>query len=416
MSSNTNDNVLTNENLLFVLEAESSKINQNEDNKDNEDNEDNEEKSSLKTKNKNEEMNNKSNKKDVKEEDDLIDEEDEEDEEEEIQEKINKNKSNQKTKKVKINLNNDDGSNIVAKLKKGIPFIGLGFLIIVLIISIIVMFSEPTPKKINVESSLAEQYPVQEVTNNKEEQDVTNPTNDNPKDNIIVDSDSLEKRKEMYRLEKLKSQNQENPLPEIDANSNSKNESSPKIIKDNLEFKQDISNSNSGKDFVVLNKDKSSVDNSINTTTTLNDTIPISSDTSNVNYSENTELQKMKEMLEIQKLNFEQEKLKIEQEKQKREEELVKKLEEIQQAKKSEAEKNTLSFKAKTNDVAINLFLINSNMAFLGGNLYTSQTIKVDKKIYTASFNEIEGKYYKIDGTSNYISIKQLEDNYIEEK
>ena len=119
---------------------------------------------------------------------------------------------------------------------------------------------------------------------------------------------------------------------------------------------------------------------------------------------------------EIEKESLRAENIRLEQEKSEREKELERKLAEIQMAKKEQALKETLTFKAKTSEVAINLFLINSNMAFLGGNLYVEPTISVNKKVYTATFNDIEGKYYNIEGTTNFISIKQLEDNYILEE
>lgn len=401
-------NILTSENLLFLIEAEKEKIKNEENTEELENKKDDSPVKNIENVSIN--LNLSTNKNSQK--DELIDEDEEEEEQKEevdnrqpqnqITPEANKN-VNKKTKKTSDNEKVSFGT----KLKKIVPFIGLGILVFVLIIVLTVAFSEPNANKITAENV---PYPTNEKVYKEEvviQEKETSVKGD--KDYLLEDSESLQKRRELYKREELKKSNTENPLPELDNNSSKKNEPTVKVVKDTVGFKQP-ENRQTDKNFVVLNEKKAG--NEMENPNA--ETKPITtSSTKNINETQNEIYEEELRKAEIEKENLRAENLRLEQEKSEREKELEKQLAEIQLAKKEQSIKETLIYKAKTKEVAINLFLINSNMAFLGGSLYTEPTINVNKKVYTASFNDIEGKYYNIEGTTNYISVKQLEDNYL---
>lgn len=389
------EEVLTSENLLFMIEAEKAIIN-NDEEKDNEDN-----LSINKTENNqiSINLNALSNKNNTIEEDLIDDDEDDKESNED-----NEKEKSKKVKKVKKVIT-EDKSSFKSKIKKILPFIGLGFLVFILLITLVVIFGESAPSKISTENvpspSISEStYKDEPVVQEKKE---------NVSEVVPESSESLEKRRELYKREELRKANENNPLPELDNTSSKKNEPTVKVVKDNTGFKASENKQNE-KNFVVLNENKPD-DAMLNP---IKEDVPITtSSTVNVNQTQNEVYEEELRKAEIEKENLRAENLRLEQEKSEREKELERKLAEIQLIKKEQALKETLTYKAKTKDVAINVFLINSNMAFLGGNLYVEPTVSVNKKVYTASFNDIEGKYYNIEGTTNYISVKQLEDNYI---
>lgn len=387
--------VYTNEQIASIIESEKEKVN-----------------NFSKAK---EDISDKTENKEINDNNDLsqsISEEDEEDEEE--------TKPKEKTKKENLEENKPK-----KKTNPTFIFIGLGILIIIVLFMVIQVFMSEGKKleEVQIQTQETKTYETfKNMQNTSVEQEKPFLENKDLEERRRQQAQKESEEKKKIDLENELENNRYEKLSKVaneEVNSNFKQ--NIRETSSQVQLKNNQKNSTLGKDYKIVGN------GNVNNIQVVNSNYKEENNEENYHLEEdstNIQIKELEERLkQDKKLTAENEKLKEENQKildiaRKLEAKLIelenKKQEQNTKVEPTEkkVESNILRYKAKSKDVALNIFLVANNMAFLGGELYTNETVSINKKIYEATFNGSKTEYYNIEGTTNYISVKQLIENY----